>query len=413
MKKICFAIAIVSALLPALHDLNAQGAIVTGPEVLSAIRQGADYACHVLLDENGKSRCDYNLLDGTWQDYEPAWHTGQLIYALTRAYDVTLDRQYVTYAKKAGDWWTGLAITDHDKLKGMVRAIHGDGIEYIVFATISDGTAGLFRLYQRTGEERYARIPSEAGDWMLRHMWEPQSRMFYDAVDPQTGEVMKIKSPFWPEKQKQALTDVARPNNEGSLFKDMYRFTKNEKYKTIFLEISAGLLEKQDEHGLWMPFTPNDIVKGTFHPRFHLWYAESLLEAYELTKEDRFLQAALRTGRFYTQVQQKNGAFYYANNLDGTADPYSISGSTTAFAGILWLRLKHYAKSTEFDQYIQRSLTWLLANRYATDHADKNLAAGFIEIRSKAGKGKLRILQRDIATSFALRFLADYYEANF
>lgn len=58
-------------------------------QIESAIRAGSDYASNVLLDENGKSRCEYSILEGRWQDYEPAWHTGQIIYALTRAFDIT------------------------------------------------------------------------------------------------------------------------------------------------------------------------------------------------------------------------------------------------------------------------------------------------------------------------------------
>jgi len=390
-----------------------QDQAISRQALLAAIQQGAEYAATVLLDDSGKCRCDYDLLDGQWRDYEPAWHTGQLIYALLRSYEVSQKSRYLEYAQKAGRWWVGLAITDHPVLKGMVRAIHGDGIQYIIFSTVSDGTAGLFRLSQHSGDPLYARAATQAGEWMYQHMWEPSSQMFYDAVDPETGQVMKSASPFWPEKTNQGLNDVARPNNEGSLFKDMYLFTRDEKYKSIFLQMCNSLVNKQDSLGLWMDFTPNDISKGTFHPRFHLWYAESLLEGYDLCLDRRYLQAALKTARFYATVQQKNGAFYYTNNLDGSADPYSISGSTTAFAGLVWLRLKRTAVTDEFDQNISRSLHWLLDHRYPAAHADKNLAGGFMEIRCKASKANLRILHRDLATSFGLRFLTDYYDANF
>lgn len=394
-----------------LGNALAQRPTVPAEQIVAAIRDGGRYAAKVLLDEHGKSRCDYSLLDGSWHDYEPAWHTGQLILGLLRAYEITSDKDLLAAAKRAGEWWISLAITDHPKLAGMLSAIHGDGIDYIIFSTISDGSAGLFRLYRTTGDERFARVPTRAGEWMYKHMYEPNSRMFYDAVDPRSGVVMKTWSPFWPDKEKQGLNDVARPNNEGSLYKDMYEYTGDESYKKLFVELCESLLEKQGEEGLWMAFTPNDQSKGTLHPRFHLWYAESLLEGYALTHDSRYVEAALKTGRFYTKIQQPNGAFYYSNNLDGSADTYSISGSTSAFAGLFWLRLKSYAQTDEFDLAIQKSLRWILDNRYGADHADKNLAGGFMEIRSKARKAGLKILQRDIATAFALRFLADYYQS--
>jgi len=54
--------------------------------------------------------------------------------------------------------------------------------------------------------------------------------MFHDAVEPTTGEVVKHRSPFWEDKAVQTLTDVARPNNEGALYKDMYEYTGERRY---------------------------------------------------------------------------------------------------------------------------------------------------------------------------------------
>lgn len=378
--------------------------------ILEAMIAGADYTADVLLDENGKSRCDYNLLEGRWYDYEPPWHTGQLIYALVDVYSVTQDQKYLDAARRAGDWWVGLEIKDHPKLKGMVRSVHGDHAgEVIVFATMSDGSAGLYKLYEATGNKRYADVPTQAGDWMLKHMYVPEHGVFYDSVDPETGEVMKEDSPFWPDKQKQELFDVSRPNNEGSLYKDMFEYTGKEKYRTVFIALCESLVEKQGPEGLWMRFTPNHREDGSFHPRFNLWYAESLLEGYDLTGDTRYLDAALKTARMYAKTQKADGTFYYKNYLDGKANRNSLSGSTVAFAGIVWLRLKGYGVGDEFDENIEKSLEWTLANRFSADHPDKNLAGGFIELRTRKRFGKLWITHRDVGTSFALRFLVDYY----
>ena len=58
---------------------------VSKADLLEAIKQTADCASKVLVDKDGKARCDYSLLDGQWSDYEPAWHTGQIIYGLVEA----------------------------------------------------------------------------------------------------------------------------------------------------------------------------------------------------------------------------------------------------------------------------------------------------------------------------------------
>lgn len=54
-----------------------------------------------------------------------------------------------------------------------------------------------------------------------------------------------------------------------------------------------------------MEYPPNDDAKGSFHPRFNLWYAESLIEGYVLTGNESYLEAATKTLIFYTKVPEE------------------------------------------------------------------------------------------------------------
>jgi hypothetical protein len=381
--------------------------------ILTAIRSCATYAADVLLDANGESRCEYDLLTGRWQSYEPAWHTGQIVYGLLEAYRLTGEPSYFAAARRGGEWWISLQIRDHPVLSGMLRAIHGAGIDAIIFATVSDGTNGIFELSRLTGDPRYAGVATEAGRWMLKHMYVPRERIFYDAVDPATGEVQKLRSPFWSEKPVQVLTDVARPNNEGYLYLDMFRHTGDSVYFKVFIDLCEGLVEKQGPEGLWMEFTPNNTSKGSFHPRFNLWYAESLIKGYEATGRREFLDAALRTLRWYTRYQKKDGTIFYDNFLNGISIESSPSGSTVAFAGLLWLQLLRHGVGNEFFGNIERAFGWIMHSRFAADHPDRNLAGGVYNLRTR-GKGKgMSVVQRDIGTAFGLRFLAAYYRHRF
>lgn len=409
MRKLHRAVVIVW--LAACGLTAANGQAVSRKEILDAVHSGGRYITEVLLDDNGKSRCEYSLITGQWQDYEPAWHTGQLVYALVRAFDITDDERYLAAAKKAGNWWCGLQITDHPKLNGMLKAIHGAGIDYIVFATVSDGTAGLFNLQRRTGIDTYAAVATEAGKWMYENLYLEKEGLCYDMVDPETGEVQTKRSLFWPDKTEQDLFDVARPNNEGSIFLDMYRYTGDEKYRDAFINLCNSVVEKQGEEGLWMDFTPNDKAAHSIHPRFNLWYAESLLDGYELTGEEKYLKAALRTARYYSGLQKADGTFYYRNYTDGTPPEInSICGSAVSFSGIIWLRLLKYGHGAEFEKNIESSVQWVLNNRFSEDHPDENLSGGFINTRSRVRKGKMTLVNRDVGTGFGVRFLADYYD---
>jgi rhamnogalacturonyl hydrolase YesR len=382
-------------------------------EILKALHETAGYVNDVLINEEGSSRCDYNIPEGKWYEYEPPWHTGQAIYALLDAYRITGEEKYLETAKRAGDWWIGLEIKDHPKLKGMVHSAHGDHAgETIVFATMSDGSAGLYKLFDVTGDKRYGDVTTQAGDWMLRNMCLLEEGVCYDNVDPESGEVMKEYSPFWPDKENQELYDVARPNNEGSLFLDMYEYTGNEAYKAAFIVLCNSLVDLQGPEGLWMDFMPNDKESGSVHPRFNLWYAESLIDGYELTGDKRYLEAARKTADTFVEFQDGAGTIYYQNFVDGTRDRSSVCGSAVAFSGILWLRLREHGVEG-YDEDIELSLNWILKNRYAADHADPNLAGAVINTRLRHKKGKLWITQRDVGTTFGVRFLASYYDYTF
>ncbi len=383
-------------------------------QVLAQIRKLADYSCTTLLDKNGESRCDYNITLGKWFPYEPAWHTGQVINALVKVYELSGEKKYLAYAQKAGNWWCSLKITGNPKLDGLVMAVHGDYVgDYIVFSTVSDGTPGLFRLYDVTHEEKCAEIPTEAGEWLLRNMYLPKEGMFYDAIDVRTGEVMKKESPFWPGKKNQTLNDVARPNSEGSLFLDMYKYTHDEKYKKVFIEICNSLVDKQGPQGLWMQFSPNKAADSSYHPRFNLWYAESLLNGYDLTHDRAYLDAAEKTLFTYQKAQQKDGTIYYKNYLDGKFEKGSVAGSAVAFAGILWIRMVGYGAGDEFKKSIEKSYHWIAKNHFAYDHPDRNLRGGVIDLNLRNKDAQLWITQRDLGTTFALRFLIDYYNYKF
>ncbi len=341
-------------------------------------------------------------------------HTGQVINTLVKTYELTGEKQYLASAEKAGNWWCSLKITDNPKLDGLVRAVHGDYVgDYIVFSTVSDGTPGLFRLYGVTQEKKFAEIPTEAGEWLLQNMYLPKQGMFYDAIDVKTGKVMKKWSPFWPGKKKQTLNDVARPNNEGSLFLDMYRYTKVERYKKVFLNICNSLVAKQGPQGLWMQFTPNKMADSLYHPRFNPWYAESLLNGYGVTHDMKYIEAARKTLLMYQNAQQPDGTIYYKNYLNGKFNKGSVAGSAVAFAGLLWIRMVDYGFGDQFKESIERSYRWISKNYFSYDNPDTNLRGAVIDMNIRNKNGRLWITQRDVGTSFALRFLVDYYQYKF
>lgn len=375
---------------------------------LQALLLGSQYAASVLLRPEGPSRCDYDWLSSQWRDYEPAWHTGQVIWGILEAQKITGDTSALPAARRAGDWWKTLEIRDHPTLTGFLRAIHGAEVgELINFTTLADGTPGLFELSRVTGDRSYADVATSAGDWAMQHLFIPETGLMYDLVDPATGEILKDHSPHFQKEKELSINEVARPNTEGFLYADMYRHTSEQRYLDFFLRQCDTLVACQSPNGFWMDFHPNKAETGRIHPRFNLWLAESLLVAFELTQNERYREAALRTARAVQRWPTKDGHIYYTNYADGRHDASSICGSAVAFAGIVWLKFRKMGYS-EFNRDIDRAARWVVQNQFPPDHPDPNLRGAFLETWVKNEGGRARVYVRDIATAFGLRFLAEY-----
>jgi hypothetical protein len=253
----------------------------------------------------------------------------------------------------------------------------------------------------------------DAGRWMVDHMWIESAGMFYDCVDARAGEVMKKWSPFHPNVTHPTLNQVARPNNEGYFWLDLYRLTTDKMFLDVFVRVCDTLVATADPLGLWMQFVPNDASSGFVHPRFNLWYAESLFEGYAATGNATYLKTAIRTLETYTRFVHSDGTFYYKNYIekDGRVRFHrgSICGSGLSFASMLWKRAQRLGYK-QFDSILGVARKWLATNRFPVDHPDRNVAGALLETRSRVSwenEIEQTLSMRGLASSFGVRFFAD------
>jgi hypothetical protein len=395
------------ALIAALMALApAQAAPVPVAEVRAALTQITDAMAARLMDDHGRARGDYHWASGEWREYEPAWHTGQMIEALLAAHEVTGDPRYLTRARIAGEWWIALELKD-GPFKGMINAAHGDRLGALInFTTVGNGTPGLFRLSRVTGDARYADVATRAIIWLARNTKVPgHPGLYYNILDPATGTIWTDKSPHH-DVAKASVEQVARPNIEGSPFLDACRHGGEAWLCDAHFDLARRTAARQSANGFWMEFEPNDPASGTVHPRFNTWNAEAMLRAYRETDERPLLDAALATARANVSLMEADGRFDYEQNVSGQHGRNAPTGSATGFAGLLWLDLRALGY-TEFDARIHAAARWLIANRFPADHPDPNLRGLVKELRVKNGA----VIQRDLGNPFAVRFLAAYLEA--
>jgi hypothetical protein len=410
-------IALALAVLPvAAHAAPSETTVET------ALTELADHAAHILMTEEGRGRADYDIVAARWHSYEDHWHTGQLVWALLEA-GAVLDRpDLVAAARRGGDWWIATEYPAGHPLAGLVAAAHGDRLGALInWTTIADGTPGLFALTRATGDPRYADAATRSGRWLWENTRVPDGTpggegLFYNIIDPATGAVWRdwdvhtqgpLRDAARAVSAPAPVTRVARPNIEGFLFHDMCRHTGEAVWCERFIAQADALLARQHASGLWLEFEPNEADGSQIHPRFNIWNAEALLQAYEVSGDRKYLEGAARTARWAQKVMQKDGTLFYRTSIDGVSNRAEVTGSAVAFNGVLMLRLKDYG-FTEFAPTIAVFADWLIANRYAADHPDRNLAGAVIDTRLKLSGGKVALFNRDVGSTFGLRFLSLY-----
>ncbi len=382
----------------------AANAMVPQAAIRRALIETADAIDTMLLDEHGRAKGDYYWREGRWSPYEVAWHTGQAIEALLAAHAVTGDPRYLARARQAGDYWVSLELKD-GPFKGMINAAHGDRLgELINFTTVGNGTPGLFCLSKVTGDPKYADVASSAIIWLARNMQVPEHPgLYYNILDPATGTIWTDKSPHH-DTDTPSVTQVARPNIEGSPFLDACLHTGEQWLCDAHFDLATRTAQRQSANGMWMEFEPNDPVSGVIHPRFNSWNAEALLRSWKAKPNDLWFQAALKTARASIAMIGRDGSFDYDRRGETTSG-VSPTGSASAFAGLLWLELRR-AGYAEFDAEIHRVAGWLVSNRYPADHPDPNLRGLVVERRIKRDA----VIQRDLGNFFAARFFESYLE---
>lgn len=390
--------------------------------VAQALSEISRFSADVLMTDGGVGLSDYDLVGNEWLIYETHWHTGQLIWGLLEAGQALERPDLISRAELGGRWWVSTMYPEGHPLAGLVAAAHGDRLgDLINWTTIADGTPGLFALSRVTGDNVYADAAAASGEWLWANTRVPDSIeggewLFYNIVDPDLGIVYTdwdvhtqgvLRDPERVGDMTPAITRLARPNIEGFLFGDMCRHTGDQIWCDRFLAQADSVLARQGSEGLWLDFEPNETDGSQVHPRFNIWNAEALLQAYAISGDRKYLEGAARTARWAQGIMREDGTLYYRTTVDGRTNRAEVTGSAVAFNGVLMLRLKAYGYD-EFSATIETFVDWIVANRFSAGHPDPNLAGSVIDTRQKQQNGRLVLINRDVGSTFAMRFLSLY-----
>ncbi|MEO6245696.1 MAG: glycoside hydrolase family 88 protein, partial [Opitutaceae bacterium] len=136
--------------------------------------------------------------------------------------------------------------------------------------------------------------------------------------------------------------------------------------------------------GLWArryDFSPARTVPNQRHTRGDGWAMEGLIASYELTKDAKYRDLAVKMAAHLLAAQHSDGSWSYA--FDQPAAAVGLSEKGTALWSLLFYRLHALTRDPAHLRAARRALTWCLENQYTGP--DREGHGGIIGITFQSG----------------------------
>ena len=373
------------------------------------IQETSHYVAQSLLDGYGRTHGIYDMLKGRRIAEAPFMYAGQTMHAFTDAHRIIPNPQLPSLARKSGQWWLSKMQLETPGSTGFPQGIKR---RVLSFDEVGRGLSGMVAMWEMTQDSAYYKATSALGNWLLTNMCDLEQGVCYDYANARTGEVLDIESPVWKRQRKSvALEDIAHPHVEGSPFMAMYQLTGEERYKEAHLILCRKLLETQGRDGLWVriPSAENPLPLRR-DPLLNLWYTDALLDAYVLSNETEFMNAARRVFVEFRKSQDEYGTLLLNKENEDRKKQMDIEGAGVAYMGLLMFRLQELG-DMHYWREIDRCAYWLYLHRYSEKHSDVNVRGGIMDLHWEPSTDGYRLTQDALGTLMAIRFLVRYYEA--
>ena len=341
----------------------------------------------------GAIRGEYIAADRQWDFFCPIWHTGQAIKALVMAHRVLGDEVLLTAAKRGAEFIGNNRISDPDRDDyGLILGFEdvGDGVNT---SAVLESLDGLFYLSEATGDDTYRDWAIDALAWVARKMYLPGQGLFMDLFSTATW---KPEPSHWANRQPYP----GRPLIDDGVFLMGYRLTGNEGWRDLFYEVAERLLEEEEPAGNWIRFIPCNKATGYIHPRQAYWWGRPMLMAYSDSGDERYLECAKRSGRWYMKAQRRDGGLFRGTYIDFTTDSFGHATSGIACAAVLWLELYQITGEGMWLEPTGLALKHCLRMQF-TNPTDPNLRGAVLEkVLPPDGTDRLPYRVRDLGTIF-------------
>ncbi len=354
----------------------------------------------------GACRGDYTTATRQWSFFCPVWHTGQAITALVRLHQLTGDAKWLAAAESGAGFILNNRLTECDDA-GLLLA-YEDHPDKVNVSAVVEALDGLFELGDACSDPSYTRAALAAAKWCHDRAWIRGQGLIRDLYDPQ--EKHFIDRPYVSKDD-----GPGRPLVDDSVWFTAYQHSDDSQYREMFYEILDHLIENERPAGNWVDYGPCHPEQGWCHPRHAYWWGRPMLTAWRDTGEQRWLDTAIRAGRWYLKAQRIDGGMFRDTDLHFNTPSFGHATSGTLCAGLLWLDLFDATQDPCWLEPIQRAVRFAMTMQF-TAPEDPQLSGSIIEqVLPPDGTDRSLYVVRDVgtiffvqmATALLLRFQSD------
>lgn len=328
-------------------------------------------------DWRGAFRGEYTAATGEWDIFGPAWHAAQGVKALSLAYAVLGEPEYLEAAQHAADFILRHQITaEDDPDHGLILTYEGrkeDSPPLISSSGTLETVDGLFTLSEVSGDPLYSGAALAALRWLKAKMFLPTEGLFIDGynlgdrtVNQRTGTPRDVN----------AIS--CRPLLDDGVFVKAFELTGDPSFKQVAVTSADRLLKDENPAGNWVKYGPANAVLGIIHPRHAYWWGRPMWMVHNATGDQRYLNCCRRSAQWYVNASRADGGLFRHTDLGFNTTSFNHATSGTACAAILWHDLAHEFGDTNWHEPLKKALIFCRSVQF-TRAEDPNLQGAILE----------------------------------
>lgn len=360
------------------------------------------YKGHLYTNWKGAIRGEYAADIRKWGFYCPVWHTGQAVKALVMAYRYFGAETYLSAARLGAAFiYTHQVWDETDPNHGLIQA-YEDFPDKVNTSAVFEALDGLMLLAElEESEEQWLRIEL-AADFIVRHCYQPDTRVFKDSYDP-------VRRCALTEKAFRTKNDVGgRPLLDDGVLLTLYRKTGRQDFLDVHLNVAKRLIEDQNPPGNWIDYSPCNAAQGTFHPRSAYWWGYPFIKTYRETGNREYLQTALATGEFTLKAMRRDGGFFRTSDTTFNTLSFGHATSASACSSIVFQGLYAETKEEKWLEAALRALSFCFEMQLRQT-LDPNLTGVILEkVLPPGGTDRSPYYIRDVGTIFFIQAAVEY-----